>query len=82
MQVNKSGKSYHSTQSSNKTKQNKHMTQETKTLLGIQRHPINNNHRRYHRLRRYESNVPVIGIVALYAFGVLTGILLNMIINL
>jgi hypothetical protein len=58
------------------------MTQETKKLLGIQRHPTNNNHRRYDRLRRYESNVPVIGIVALYAFGVLTGILLNMIINL
>ena len=52
------------------------MTQETKKLLGIQRHPINNNH------RRYERSVPVIGIVALYAFGVLTGILLNMIINL
>jgi hypothetical protein len=52
------------------------MTQETKKLLGIQRHPINNNH------RRYETKVPVIGIVALYAFGVLTGILLNMIINL
>jgi len=58
------------------------MTQETKKLLGIQRHPINNNHRRYDRLRRYETKVPVIGIVALYAFGVLTGILLNMIINL
>jgi hypothetical protein len=54
------------------------MTQKTKKLLGIQRHPINNNH----RLRRYETKVPVIGIVALYAFGVLTGILLNMIINL
>ena len=73
MQVNKSGKSYHSTQSSNRTK---HMTQKTKKLLGIQRHPINNNH------RRYDRTVPVIGIVALYAFGVLTGILLNMIINL
>jgi hypothetical protein len=60
----------------------KHMTQETKKLLGIERHPINNNHHRYDRLRRYETKVPVIGIVALYAFGVLTGILLNMIINL
>lgn len=54
------------------------MTQETKKLLGIERHPINNNHRR----RQYERTVPVIGIVALYVFGVLTGILLNMIINL
>jgi hypothetical protein len=51
------------------------MNQETKKLLGVLPHPINNNHPK-------DPQMPVVGLLFIYFMGILSGISFSLLVSL